>query len=121
MNLFFVLMALALLVGCTDGSRQNAVGFVGGVESDDVPSYYSQYHIDGWLTDYECVASLPSVNDVLVLGDLIRGYKGNGFLTLDEAGISGNENVKYLPNGIYTSVISETDWVELKTYVESKI
>ena len=46
---------------------------------------YSQYHIDGWLTDYECVTDIEAVNDVLVLGSLLEGYTGEA-VTLNEWG-----------------------------------
>ena len=50
----------------TEQVSDELVSFVGG--SEDQP-YYSEHHIDGWLSDYECVASLDSVNDVLRLGN----------------------------------------------------
>ena len=31
---------------------------------------HSQYHIDGWLTDYECLTDLETINDVIVLSPL---------------------------------------------------
>ena len=43
------------------------------------------------------------------------------FLTIEEVGLSENPNVKHTPNGIYTAIISETDWVGLKAYVEAKL
>ena len=39
---------------------------------------HSQYHIDGWLTDYECVTDLEAVNDVIVFSSLLEGYTGEG-------------------------------------------
>ena len=153
--LIIILFSLTLL-GCSEtksvivetDEADEAVGFAGvdGVDetepvslvpveidggSEDQP-YYSEHHIDGWLSDYECVASLDSVNDVLRLGKLIQGYEGEGlildeefgqlrFTTVEEVGLSENEKVAKLPNGIYTGVISETNWVGLKAYVESKL
>ena len=46
---------------------------------------HSQYHIDGWLTDYECVTDLEAVNDVIVFSSLLEGYTGEG-VTLNEWG-----------------------------------
>ena len=67
-----ILLILALfIVGCSETKsvieadeadetdKPEPVSFVGGSENE--PSYYSEHHIDGWLTDYECVASLDSV------------------------------------------------------------
>ena len=47
---------------------------------------HSQYHIDDWLTDYECLTDLEAVNDVLVLSPLFKGYTGEG-VTKDEWGM----------------------------------
>ena len=87
--------------------------------------------IKGWLTNYECVGSVEGVHDVIQLAHLTQGYTGAGvitdefgflrFKTIEEVRLSDNEAVKYLPNDIYTNVISETDWKPLKVYVESKI
>ena len=87
--------------------------------------------IQGWLTNYECVTSLDGVNDVIQLAHLTQGYTGAGlvkdefgflrFKTIQEVGLSENDQVKYLPNGVYTNVISEEDWKPLKIYVESKL
>ena len=137
-----ILLILALfIVGCSETKsvieadeadktdKPEPVSFVGGSENE--PSYYSEHHIANWLTDNECVASLEGVFDVLRLGTLIQGYGGEGlildefaflrFTTVEEVGLSENENVKHLPNGIYTAIISETDWVGLKAYVEAKL
>ena len=139
-----ILLILALcVIGCSEREslivstdeadetdKPEPVSFVGGSENE--PSYYSEHHIDGWLTDNECVASLENVFDVLRLGKLIQGYEGEGlildeefgqlrFLTIEEVGLSENPNVKHTPNGIYTAIISETDWVGLKAYVEAKL
>ena len=86
--------------------------------------------IQGWLTNYECVTSLDGVNDVIQLAHLTQGYTGEGlvldefdylrFKTIQEVGLSENDQVKYLPNGVYTNVISDADWVGLKTYIQSQ-
>ena len=91
----------------------------------------SEYHIDGWLTNYECVADLEGVNDVIALARLTQGYTGDGLTTdqwgwlrmktIEEVGLSDNENVPFLPNDKSTNVISESDWVGLKAYVENKL
>ena len=47
---------------------------------------HSQHHIDGWLTDYECLTDLEAVNDVKVLSPLFKGYTGEG-VTKDEWGM----------------------------------
>ena len=88
---------------------------------------YSQYHIDGWLTDYECVSDLEHVSDVLRFKQLIQGYTGAGvtkdqwdslvFHTVEEVGLSDHPMVKKLPNDKWTEVISETDWPALKAYI----
>ena len=87
--------------------------------------------IDGWLTNYECVNSLKGVQDVIQLAHLVQGYTGAGlvtdefgflrFKTIEEVGLSEMDNVGYLPNDIYTNVISVADWKPLKVYVESKL
>ena len=131
---FACLLIFALfIIGCSETKSPKSltsVGFFGGSENE--PSYYSEHHIANWLTDNECVASLENVFDVLRLGKLIQGYEGEGlildeefgqlrFTTVEEVGLSENPNVKYLPNDIYTGMISETDWVGLKAYVEAKL
>ena len=135
--LFLFLIMLATL-GCenwidllpSEGDEGDSpVGVVGN--EGDTPDYYSEYHIDGWLTDWECWADLEGVKDILVFGHLIQGYTGKGvvtdqsgevrFKTLEEAGISDNENVKFLPNGKYSVVIAESDWADLKAYILKKL
>ena len=46
---------------------------------------HSQYHIDGWLTDYECVTDLEGVDDVIVFSSLLEGYTGEGVTPNDGA------------------------------------
>ena len=91
---------------------------------------HSPCHINGWLTNYECVADLEGVNDVIALARLTQGYTGNGLTTdqwgwlrmktIEEVGLSDNENVPFLPNDKSTNVISESDWVDLKAYILKK-
>ena len=91
---------------------------------------HSRYHIDGWLTDYECVTDLENVNDVIVFSSLLEGYTGEGVTlnewgelrlkTIEEFGLSDHEMVRYLPNDIWTSIISEAEWVDLKAHIENK-
>ena len=88
---------------------------------------YSKYHIDGWLTDYECVSDLDGISDVLEFKKLIQGYTGAGvtedqwnylvFQTVEEVGLSDHDMVKKLPNDKWTEVISEKDWPALKAYI----
>ena len=95
------------------------------------PMVYSKYHIDGWLTDYECVANLEGVKDVIQFKRLIRGYEGPGvvknewgmpvFRTVEEVGLGDHEMVKRLPNDKWTEVIKERDWPALKAYAESRL
>ena len=87
--------------------------------------------IIGWLTNYECVASLEGVRDVIQLAHLTQGYTGPGvvldefsylrFKTIEEVGLREKNDWKSLPNGIYTNVISVADWKLLKVYVESRM
>ena len=46
---------------------------------------HSRHHIDGWLTDYECLTDLEAVHDVIVLGSLFQDYTGEA-VTRDEWG-----------------------------------
>ena len=92
---------------------------------------HSRHHIDGWLTDYECVTDLEAVNDVIVFSSLLEGYIGEGVTpnewgnlqlkTVEEVGLSDHEMVRYLPNDIWTSVISEAEWVDLKAHILKKL
>ena len=92
---------------------------------------HSQYHIDGWLTDYECVTDLEGVDDVIVFSSLLEGYTGEcvtpnewGKLqlkTIEEVGLSDHEMVRRLPNDKWTSVISESEWIDLKAHIENKL
>ena len=92
---------------------------------------HSQYHIDGWLTDYECVTDLEGVDDVIVFSSLLEGYTGEGVThnewgklqlkTIEEVGLSDHEMVRKLPNDKWTSVISESDWPDLKAYIENNM
>ena len=92
---------------------------------------HSQYHIDGWLTDYECVTDLEGVDDVIVFSSLLEGYTGEGVTlnewwklqlkTIEEVGLSGHEMVRRLPNDRWTSVISEEEWVDLKAHILKKL
>ena len=80
---------------------------------------HSRYHIDGWLTDYECLTDLETINDVIVLSPLFKGYTGEGVTkdewgalrlkTIEEVGLSDHEMVRHLPNDRWTSVISESE------------
>ena len=79
---------------------------------------YSEFHIDGWLTDFECTTDFDDINDVITLNDALDGYAGRRFITAREAGILEDPNAKYLPNGPYTSVIAEADWPAAKAYIE---
>ena len=91
---------------------------------------YSRYHIDGWLTDYECLTDLEAVNDVIVFSSLFQDYTGEALTkdewgklrlkTVEEVGLSDHEMVRYLPNDIWTSIISEAEWVDLKAHIENK-
>ena len=78
---------------------------------------YSEYHIDGWLTDYECTTDLDAINDVLALARAIKGYTGPGFVTAEVAGILSDPKAKYLPNDRWTSVIPEEDWPAMRDYI----
>ena len=92
---------------------------------------YSQYHIDGWLTDYECVTDLEGVDDVIVFSSLLEGYTGEGVIlnewgklqlkTVEEVGLSDHEMVRKLPNDRWTSIIAESEWVDLKAHIENKL
>ena len=92
---------------------------------------HSQYHIDGWLTDYECVTDLEAVNDVIVFSSLLEGYTGEGVTpnqwgklqlkTVEEVGLSDHKMVRKLPNDRWTSVISEDEWVDLKAHILKKV
>ena len=129
--LFLSLIMLTTLAceNANEGDSPRPVGVVGN--EGDTPDYYSHYHIDGWLTDWECWADLDGVKDILEFGHLIQRYTGKGVVTdesgvvrlktLEEAGISDNENVKFLPNGKYSVVIAEADWPDLKAYIENKL
>ena len=91
---------------------------------------HSRHHIDGWLTDYECLTDLEAVNDVLVFSSLLEGYTGEGVIkdewgnlqlkTVEEVGLSDHEMVRKLPNDRWTSIISEAEWVDLKSHIENK-
>ena len=129
MRYLFLCLIMLTTLGCNgDEVDSPRVGVVGN-EGDT--GHYSEHHIDGWLTDYECVADLERVNDVLVFGRLIQGYTGKGITadqsglvrlkTIEEVGLSDNEQVRFLPNDKWTSVISESDWVDLKAYIENKL
>ena len=92
---------------------------------------HSRHHIDGWLTDYECVTDIEGVNDVIVLGSLFQDYTGESLTkdewgklrlkTVEEVGLSDHEMVRYLPNDIWTSIISESEWVDLKAHILKKL
>ena len=89
------------------------------------------HHIDGWLTDYECLTDLEAVNDVKVLSPLFKGYTGEGVTkdewgmlrlkTIEEVGLSDHKMVRYLPNDRWTSIISESEWVDLKAHILKKL
>ena len=130
MRKFLVLFTVLILFsGCSRVS--NRVGFSGSAPDSAGEGHRSAYHIQGWLTDYECVADLSGVNDVIVFVKLCQGYEGEGlvadqwgwlrFKTVEEVGLSDRPEVKYLPNDKWTGVISEEHWVPLKAYVESKL
>ena len=92
---------------------------------------YSKYHIDGWLTDYECATDLEQVNDVRIFSRLRQGYKGPGvimnqwgnqvFKTIEECGLMNHPMARYQPNAQWTEVIAEKDWPGLKAYIETKL
>ena len=92
---------------------------------------HSQHHIDGFLTDYECISVLEAVHDVIALGSLFQDYTGEGVTpnewgnlqlkTVEEVGLSDHKMVRYLPNDRWTSVISEAEWVDLKAHILKKL
>ena len=91
-------------------------------------NYISKYHIDGYLTDFECAAD-SNIRDVQVFKKTIQGYEGPGvvkddwgknvFKTLGELGLKDHPKAKFQPNGEWTELISESDWPTLKTYIET--
>ena len=91
----------------------------------------SRYHIDGYLTDFECVADLDNVSDVQVFKNLLKGYEGPGviknewgynvFQTIGELGLMNHPMARFQPNGEWTEVIPEADWPAMKIYVENKL
>ena len=92
---------------------------------------HSPYHIDGWLTNYECLTDLEGVNDVIALARLTQGYTGDGLTTdqwgfgrmktIEEVGLSDHKMAQYLPNEKWTNVISESEWVDLKAHILKKL
>ena len=94
---------------------------------------HSRHHIDrlDFLTDYECVTDLENVNDVIVFSSLLQDYTGEGVTkdewgklqlkTVEEVGLSDHEMVRYLPNDVWTSIISESEWVDLKAHILKKL
>ena len=58
---------------------------------------HSRYHIDGWLTDYECLTDIEGVGvrDVLALGQLLKGYDGTKFTCPDRR--TGDQESPYGP------------------------
>ena len=91
----------------------------------------SRYHIDGWLNVYECVSGIEGVRNVIHFGELLQGYEGPGviknewgnvvFKVIDEVGLSDHPMTKRAPNDVWTEVVSEADWPEVKAYVEGKL
>ena len=89
----------------------------------------SRYHIDGYLTDYECAAD-SGIRDVQVFKETIQGYEGPGvvkdewgkpvFKTLGELGLKDHPKARFQPNGEWTELLPEADWPAMKTYIETK-
>ena len=89
---------------------------------------HSRYHIDGWLTDYECCTDLEAVNDVIVFSSLLEGLSfatqakvllstsgtREQLKTIEEVGLSDHKMVRYLPNDRWTSVNLKPEWIDLK-------
>ena len=79
---------------------------------------HSRYHIDGWLTDYECLTDIEGVRDVLALGRLLKGCGIKFTCPDDEPKIRNHPMVRKWPNGEWTDCIREADWAAMKAYIE---
>ena len=79
---------------------------------------YSKYHIDGWLTDYECLTDIEGVRDVIALGYFLKDYDGTKFTCPDkEPEIRDHRMIRKWPNDKWTDCIRESDWATMKAYV----
>ena len=94
-------------------------------------STQSQYHIDGYLTDFECTADVEGVSDVQVFKRLLQGYDGPGvignewghlvFRTIGELGLKDHPMARFQPNGVWTELLPVADWPRMKAYVLNKL